>query len=175
MSLPGNALFIIYKCLIRFHLDYVDILYDEPNTDNLERKLEKVQYRSYIEITGAIQETSRANGYDNVLGLHWSLLIFDLLSQINHPLRPVSASIIKPVLSRTKSFKNTVSRYCINKWNNVTVEIRNSKSVSTFKKLIKCKKKIKKKMIIIMKAYYSQSMMYSALNSLPPLVFKLVI
>ena len=174
MSLPRNALLIIYKYLIRFHLDYVDILYDEPNTDNLERKLEKVQYRSYIEITGAIQETSRANGYDNVLGLHWSLLTFDLLSQINHPLRPVSASIIKPVLSRTKSFKNTVSRYCINKWNNVTVEIRNSKSVSTFKKLIKCKIIIII-IIIIMKAHYSQSMMYSALNSLPTLVFKLVI
>ena len=44
-------------------------------------------------------------------------------------------------MSRTKSFKNTFSPYCINEWNNITVEIRTSKSVSAFKKLIKCEKK----------------------------------
>ena len=43
-------------------------------------------------------------------------------------------------MSRTKSFKNTFFPYCINEWN-LTVEIRNSKSVGPFKKLIKCKKK----------------------------------
>ena len=31
--------------------------------------------------------------------------------------------------------------YCINEWNNLTVEIRNSKSVGAFKKLIKYEKK----------------------------------
>ena len=46
-------------------------------------------------------------------------------------------------MSRTKSFKNTFFPYCINEWNNLTVEIRNSKSVSAFKKLIKFKKKKK--------------------------------
>ena len=65
----------------------------------------------------------------------------DFPFQINYPLRSVSASVIKPLLSRTKSFKNTFFPYCINEWNNLTVEIRNSKSVSAFKKLIKCEKK----------------------------------
>ena len=59
-------------------------------------------------------------------------------SQINYPLRSVSVSIIKPLLSRTKSFTNTFFSYCINEWNNLTVEIRNSKSVSTLNKSIKC-------------------------------------
>ena len=53
----------------------------------------------------------------------------------------MSASVIKPSLSRTKSFKKTFFSYCISEWNNLTVEIRNSISVSAFKKLIKCKKK----------------------------------
>ena len=44
-------------------------------------------------------------------------------------------------MSRTKSFKNTFFPYCINEWNNLTVEIRNSKSVSAFKKIIKCEEK----------------------------------
>ena len=65
----------------------------------------------------------------------------DFPSQINYSLRSVSASVIKHPVSRTKSFKNTFFRYCINEWNNLTVEIRNSKSVSAFKKLSKCKKK----------------------------------
>ena len=44
-------------------------------------------------------------------------------------------------MSRTKSFKNTFFPYCINEWNNFTVEITNSKSVGAFKKLFKCEKK----------------------------------
>ena len=40
------------------------------------------------------------------------------------------------------------------------MEIRNSKSVSAFKTLIKCKKK---------KTHYSESMIHSVLNSLPAL------
>ena len=43
-------------------------------------------------------------------------------------------------MSKTKSFKNTFFPYCVNEWNNLTVEIRNSKSVRAFKKLIKCEK-----------------------------------
>ena len=51
-------------------------------------------------------------------------------------------------MSKTKSFQNfsilsTFFPYCINEWSNLTVEIRNSKSVSAFKKLIKCKKEQK--------------------------------
>ena len=44
-------------------------------------------------------------------------------------------------MSRTKFFKNTFFPYCINEWNNLTVEIRNSKLVGAFKKLINAKKK----------------------------------
>ena len=73
----------------------------------------------------------------------------DFPAQINYSLWSVSVSVIKASLSRTKFFKNTFFPYCINEWNNLTVEIRNSKLVSTFKKLIKCEKK---------KTQYSQSM-----------------
>ena len=65
----------------------------------------------------------------------------DFPSQMNYSLRSVSTSVIKSYLSRTKSFKNTFFPHCINKWNDLTVEIRNSKSVSAFKKLSKGKKK----------------------------------
>ena len=124
--------------------------------------MEKVQYKACLAITGAVQGTSRTKLYDE-LGLHslikrpWcnKLIVNDILtdylysylgspSQIIYSLRSLikrSASAIKPSLSRTKSCKNTFLPYCVNEWNNLTVEIRNCKSVSRFKKLIKCKKK----------------------------------
>ena len=159
INLPRNALLTIHKSFVRPHLDYGDISYDKPNNGNFQNKLEKVQYRACLAITGAIQGTSRIKLYDE-LGLHslikrrWcNKLIFfykigngllpgylysclDFPSQINYSLRSVSTSVIKPPMSRTKSFKNTFFPYCINEWNNLTVEIRNSKSVSAFKKLI---------------------------------------
>ena len=164
INLPRNALLTIYKSFVRPHLDYGDILYDKPNNENFQIKLEKVQYRACLAITGAIQGTSRIKLYDE-LSLHslikrrWcNKLIFfykmvngllpdylysclDFPSQINYSLRSVSTSVIKPPMSRTKSFKNTFFPYCINEWNNLTVEIRNSKSVSAFKKIIKCEEK----------------------------------
>ena len=166
INLPQKASLTIYKSFVRPHLNYGDILYDKPNNENFQNKSENVQYRACLVTTGAIQGTSRTKIYDE-LGLHslikrrWcNKLIFfwkivngllpdylysclDFPSQINYSLRSVSTSVIKHPMSRTKSFKNAFFPYCINEWNNLTVEIRNSKSVSAFKKLIKCEKKRK--------------------------------
>ena len=42
ISLPRNALLTIYKSFVRPYLDYDYILYDKPNNDNFQNKLEKV-------------------------------------------------------------------------------------------------------------------------------------
>ena len=137
IHLPRNALLTIYKYFIRPHLDYGDILYDNANNENCQSKLEKVQYRACLAITGAIKGTSRERLY-NELGLHslitrqWrsELIIFykivngllpeylysylNFPSQDNSSLRSASTSVIKSFPSRTKSFKNTFFPYCIN-------------------------------------------------------------
>ena len=69
VNLPRNALLTIYKSFIRPHLDYGDILYDKPSNDNFQNKMEKVQYRACLMITGGIQGTSREQLYYE-LGLH---------------------------------------------------------------------------------------------------------
>ena len=174
INLPRNALLTIYKSFVRPHLDYGDISHDKPNNEYFQNKLEKVQYRACLAITGAIQGTSRIKLYDE-LGLHSlikrrsqiSIHVWISPLKKNYSLRSVSTSVIKPPMSRTKSFKKTFFPYCINEWNNLTIEIRNSKSVSAFKKLIKFKKK--------KKTHYSQSMIHSVLNFLPALDFNLVI
>ena len=69
VNVPRNALLTIYKSFIRPHLDFGNILYDKPENENFQNKLEKVQYRACLAITGAIQGTSRQKHYDE-LGLY---------------------------------------------------------------------------------------------------------
>ena len=166
VNLPRSALLTIYKSFIRQHLEYGDILYDKPDNENFQNKIEKVQYmgiKACLAITGAIQGTSREKLYEE-LGLHslverrrCNKLIFfyktvngllpdylysylNFASQQNYPLRSAKASKIMPISTRTKSFKKSFFSYCINVWNNLKADIRNAKSISIFKKLIVSKK-----------------------------------
>ena len=43
VNVPRSALLTIYKLFIRTHLDYGDILYNKPENENFQNKLEKVQ------------------------------------------------------------------------------------------------------------------------------------
>ena len=43
VNVPRSALLTIYKLFIRPHLDYGDILYNKPENENFQNKLEKVQ------------------------------------------------------------------------------------------------------------------------------------
>ena len=134
-------------------------MYGKPSNDNFQSKMAKVQYRGCLAITGGIQGTSRERFYDE-LGLHslvkrrWhnelvffykivNRLLPDYLysyiafpSQESYLLRSSSASIIRPLPTRTKSFKGTFFPYCINKWNKLKVGVRNAKSINIFKKSI---------------------------------------
>ena len=53
-----TSLVTIYKLFIRLHLDYGDIVYDQPSNDAFSNKLETVQYNAALAITGAIKGTS---------------------------------------------------------------------------------------------------------------------
>ena len=69
VNLPRIALLTIYKSFIIPHLDYGNILYDKPSNYNFQNKMEKVQYRACLALTGGIEGTSREWFYDE-LGLH---------------------------------------------------------------------------------------------------------
>ena len=53
----------IYKSFIRPHLDYGDIVFDQPTNDSFCKKLENIQYNAALAITGAIKGTSQAKLY----------------------------------------------------------------------------------------------------------------
>ena len=58
-TLPRKALLTLYKSFVRPHLDYGDIIYDQPNNESFCNKLETVQYNATLAITESIQGTSK--------------------------------------------------------------------------------------------------------------------
>ena len=67
-NLPRKSLLTIYKSFIRPHLDYGDVVYDQPHNETFCSKLESVQYNAALAITGAIRGISQTKLYDE-LGL----------------------------------------------------------------------------------------------------------
>ena len=65
---PRKTLLNIYKSYIRPHLDYGDVIFDQPHNDSFCKKIESVQYNASLAITGAIRGTSRERIYKE-LGL----------------------------------------------------------------------------------------------------------
>ena len=58
LSISRKSLLIIYKTFVRPHLGYADIMYDKPGNANFESKLETVQCKASLGITGVIQGTN---------------------------------------------------------------------------------------------------------------------
>ena len=57
-TLPQKSLITIYKSFLRPLVDYGNIIYDQSNNESFCEKLESIQYKAALAITGAIQGTS---------------------------------------------------------------------------------------------------------------------
>ena len=69
--LTRHSLISLYKSFMRPHLDYGDIIYDQPNNLNLRDKIETCQYNTALAITGAIRGSSKERLYQE-LGFEYS-------------------------------------------------------------------------------------------------------
>ena len=58
-------LLTIYKSFVPLHLDYGDIVYDQPNNQSPSNKIETVQYKAALAITNAIKELLERNSKKN--------------------------------------------------------------------------------------------------------------
>ena len=68
LILSRKSLLTICKSFVRPNLDYADIIYDKPFNESFKRKIEAVQYKAALVITGAVKGTSRDSLYQE-LGL----------------------------------------------------------------------------------------------------------
>ena len=64
-TLPRHAQITIYKSFVRPHLDYGNI-YEQPNNESLNQKIERIQYNAALAITGAIKRTSQSKLYNKL-------------------------------------------------------------------------------------------------------------
>ena len=138
VSFPRNVLLRIYKSFIRPYLDYADIIYDKPNNASFKNKIENVQYRACIAITGAIQGTSREHlyrelGLESLTDRRWNRklvffykvvtclshqclsLYINLYNSSSYMPRSSNLNKIKGICSRMEQFKYSFFPFCINK------------------------------------------------------------
>ena len=156
VNLPRNALLTLYKSFIRPHLDYSDISYDKQSNKNFQKRKSSI-LSLLCNNRYSTRDLYRKN-YDK-LGLHslakrcWQSIEVNIFSQnctsftLRLPLF-ISGLLLSFEISfeyccKTLSFKNKIIQriffscvYCINEWNNLTVEIKNAKSINIFKKSI---------------------------------------
>ena len=68
LLLPHSFLLTRYKSFVRPHLDYDNVIYDQPKNSHFSDKFETVQYNAALIITGTIRGTSKEKLYQE-LGL----------------------------------------------------------------------------------------------------------
>ena len=66
LLLARFSLLTKYKSFFRPHLDYSDVIYNQPNNSCLSEKIETVQYNATLAITGAIRGTSKEKLYQEL-------------------------------------------------------------------------------------------------------------
>ena len=66
LLLPLSSLLTVYKCFIRHHLGYGDVIYNQPNLSSLTNKVESVQYNVALAIAGAIRGTWKEKLYQEL-------------------------------------------------------------------------------------------------------------
>ena len=100
--LPRTSLLTIYKSFIRPHLDYGDVVYDQPSNDDFSDQLKTVQYNAALAITRAIKGTSREKldqelGSEYVQQRRWMRLLCLFYKVISTKLPAYIYDIISPV------------------------------------------------------------------------------
>ena len=151
--LPRESLITICKSSVRPHIDYGDIIYNQPNNDSFCNMIERVQYNAALAITGAIKETSQLKIYEE-LGLeslkfrrwfrHLCFLyklrstqtpkyLYNLIPLINCIYNTHNQDQIDTYYCGTDLFKYSFFPYTVVEWNKLDVTVRNAKSLLFFK------------------------------------------
>ena len=150
--LPRSALLTIYRSFIRPHLDYGDVIYDQPENESFSSKIESVQYNASLAITGTIRGTSQEKlyqelGLESLRSRRWlrrmcyfykliktqkPLCLFNLIPRKLNSLRhPNTYSVMR---CRNDYFKNSFIPYVVREWNKLSTEIRSTTSYQQFRK-----------------------------------------
>ena len=132
-TLPRKSLSTICKYFIRTHLDYCDIIYDQPNDKRFCTKIEHIQCNATLAITSAIKETSQTKLYkelelESLKFRRWLRRLctflkikasgepeyfFNLIPTGQHSYNTLSLDQTETYFCRTDAFKNPFFPYAI--------------------------------------------------------------
>ena len=143
--LPRHSLITLYKSFIWPNLDYANIIYDQSYNLSLCNKIETCQYNAALAITGAIRGSSKERlyqelGFEYLSTRRWlrKLCTFYKIvrnkSTGDRAYLTQNSNSIKQIFCRFEYFANSFFPYSIKEWNKLSLEMRNSKSYSIFKK-----------------------------------------
>ena len=154
LLVPRSSLLTVYKCSIKPHLDYGNVIYNQPNLSSLANKIESVQYNAALAITGAIRGASKEKlyqeiGFESLKDKTWLRRLCHLYKIVNTKepanlydlIPPFQRSLcnkgcIYEPFCRTVSIKNCFLPYAIKEWNKLDFEIRNAKIYASFRKML---------------------------------------
>ena len=148
----------IYKLYVRLHLDYGDVIYHKYDPEfklDFTKKLESTQYSAALAVSGAWRGTNTDKLYEE-LGLeilfyrrwHRRLCHFYNLRNDQRPLYLFSEipqertlhyslrrpSVYEPNVKSTERFSHTYFQNCLSEWNQLDETIKNSPTISVFKR-----------------------------------------
>ena len=146
--LPRESLITIYKSFVRPHIDYGDIIYDQPNNEQFCNMIERVQYNDALAITGAIKGTSQQKiynklGFESLRFRRWfrrmcafykikttqlPSYLYDLIPKSNHNYNTRNIGHLDPYYCRTDVFKYSFFPYTVIEWNKPDADLKNAKS-----------------------------------------------
>ena len=139
--LPRQSLITIYKSFIRLHLDYGDIIYDQPNNESFCNLIERVQYNAALTITGAIRGTSQLKiynelGFESLKFRRWfrrlcvfykikttqiPKYLYELLPTESHTYNTRNIENVETYYCRTDLFKYSFFPYVIDELNKLDI------------------------------------------------------
>ena len=146
LSLPRSSLLTIYKSFVRPHLDYGDVIYDQPNNSSLSDQIESAQYNAVLAVTGAIRGTSKEKlyqelGLESLRNRRWLRRMSYLYKIASTKFPPYLYDLIpllqrshhcpgcfKTLRWRTELFRNSFLPFTVNEWNKLDSDIKNSDS-----------------------------------------------
>lgn len=156
--LPRKTLETLYKSLVRPILEYGDVVFDDSSI-GLSQKIESIQLDAARTCTGALLSTNRESlfqelGWNTLTDRrknHKLILYYKMVNGLtppylqellptrvgdvsNYPLRNARNMSIIP--TRTSRYKSSFIPSTTSLWNNLNLEIRNSRSLASFKSSI---------------------------------------
>ena len=153
--LPLQSSVTVYEKFIRPHLDYGDIIYDQTYDDSFHQKMESMQYKAALAITGAIRGISlkiyQKLGLESLRKRRWyrklcyffkifngqsPKYLFRMLPSISKAYNIRTNDKIPLFSGKHKFLINSFFPSTVIEQNNLDSKIRNSKTFSAFKKSI---------------------------------------